>query len=82
MWPHIDKHMEPKYPGGQTTLRFIAKNVVGKASNNIVNDKINASPQNIIEILNIFAKNNIEFLKIENLYHFNGNAGYSAIQGE
>ena len=82
MWPHIDKYMEPKYPGGQTTLRFIAKNVVGKASNNIINDKINVSAQNIIEMLNIFSKNNIEFIKIENLYHFNGNAGYSAIQGE
>lgn len=82
MWPHIDKHMKPKYPGGQTTLRFIAKKVTGKSSNEIINDKITISYKDIIDMLNIFVKNEVDFMKIENLHTFNGVAGYSAIQGE
>ncbi len=82
MWPHIDEYMKPDYPGGQTMLRFVAKNVTGKASNEIINDKINILHQDIIDILDIFAKNKIDFIKIENLHTFDGIAGYSAVQGE
>lgn len=82
MWPHLDKYMQPKYPKGQTILRFIAKKVSGKASNQIIDDKISVLPQDVVDMLNLFVKNGFDFIKIENLYHFDGVAGYSAIQGE
>ena len=82
MWPHIDKYMEPKYPKGQTMLRFIAKNVTGSSSNEIINSKITIQHQDMVDMLNIFTKNKIDFIKIENLYTFDGVAGYSSTQGE
>lgn len=82
MWPHLDKYMEPNYPKGQTMLRFIAKKVTGKVSNEIINNNITIKHEDIVDMLNIFAKNGIDFIKIENLYNFDGVAGYSAIQGE
>lgn len=82
MWPHLDKYMEPKYPKGQTILRFIAKKVTGKASNQIINDEIAIKAQDIINMLNSLINKDVDFIKIENLYHFDGVAGYSAIQGE
>lgn len=82
MWPHLDKHMQPNYPGGQTTLRFLAKGVSGKSSNEIINNDISISHDDIVAMLDIFAKNNIGFLKLESLNSFDGIAGYSAIQGE
>jgi isocitrate dehydrogenase len=82
MWPHTDKHMVPVYPGGQTMLRFLAKNSTGKASNDIIDNKITISHQEIIDMLNIFVKNQVGFIKMENLHSFDGVAGYSAIQGE
>lgn len=36
----------------------------------------------IIDLLNQFAKANIDFIKVENLYEFDGKRGYSLAQGE
>lgn len=36
----------------------------------------------ISELLGIFAKNDIDFIKVENLYNFDGKRGYSLAQGE
>jgi isocitrate dehydrogenase len=82
MWPHLDKYMVPQYPGGQTMLRFIAKKATGKASNDIIDNNITISHQDIVDMLTILTKKKVDFIKIENLHTFDGAAGYSAIQGE
>lgn len=82
LWPHLDKHLMPKYDKGQTILRFIGKEICGKASNDIANQNKSITHNNIIEMLQIFSEKNIDFIKYEGLYSFNGIAGYTACQGE
>jgi isocitrate dehydrogenase len=82
MWPHIDKHSQPEYPKGQTILRFVGKGITGKNSNDIIDKNKVVLHQDLIEILNMCVKNNIDFIKYEGLYLFNGKAGYSSGQGE
>lgn len=82
LWPHIDSHMMPNYNKGQTILRFIAKGVTGKNSGDIIDANYSISKQEIIEMLAIIDKKNIDFVKYEGLYLFNGKPGYTSGQGE
>jgi len=82
MWPIIDKHMEPNYPKGHTVLRFIGKGITGKSSNEIINKNKIITHKDLIEMLNIFSDKDVDFIKYEGLYLFNGEAGYSSGQGE
>jgi isocitrate dehydrogenase len=82
LWPVSDKHMIPNSVNGLLTLRVVAKDATGRASNIINNPKINISHQHIINILQYFVQNKLDFVKLEGLYHFNGKAGYCANQGE
>lgn len=82
MWPHLDKHNKPNYPKGQTILRFIGKDITGKSSSDVIDASKTISHNDIIEMLEIFIKNNVDFVKYEGLYLFNGKAGYSSGQGE
>jgi len=45
-------------------------------------DGVEISHSDISSILETFAKANLDFIKIENLYDFSGNRGYSLAQGE
>jgi isocitrate dehydrogenase len=82
MWPVIDKQDKNTYPKGQTILRFIGKGIAGKASNQIIDINKSIKHNDIIFMLQIFADKNIDFIKYEGLYSFNGKAGYSSAQGE
>jgi isocitrate dehydrogenase len=82
LWPYLDKHMMPSYNGGQTILRFIGKNITGKSSNDIINPDKTIAHKDIVEILNILIEKNIDFVKYEGLYLFDGKPGYTSGQGE
>ena len=40
------------------------------------------SHEDIVNLLDNFSKAQIDFIKVENLYNFDGKAGYSLAQGE
>ncbi|MFT6106134.1 MAG: isocitrate dehydrogenase [Rickettsiales bacterium] len=82
MWPHIDKHSQPEYPKGQTILRFIGKGITGKNSTHIIDKNKIINHKDLIGILNMCIGNEIDFIKYEGLYLFDGKAGYSSGQGE
>jgi isocitrate dehydrogenase len=82
LWPHLDKHMMPNYAGGQTILRFIGKGITGKSSNDIIDAKKIITHQDIIEMLSIMNQKEIDFVKYEGLYLFDGKPGYTSGQGE
>jgi isocitrate dehydrogenase len=82
LWPHLDKHMMPNYAGGQTILRFIGKGITGKSSNDIIDAKKIITHQDIIEMLSIMNEKEIDFVKYEGLYLFDGKPGYTSGQGE
>jgi isocitrate dehydrogenase len=81
MWPHIDKHMQPNYPKGQTILRFMGRGIAGKNSGDIISNKT-ISHQDIISMLQEMQQNNVDFVKYEGLYLFDGKVGYTSSQGE
>lgn len=82
LWPLSDKHMAPNFPKGQTILRFIGKGITGKSSNEIIDAQKTIKHENIVEMLNICITNEIDFVKYEGLYLFDGKAGYTSGQGE
>ncbi len=82
LWPHIDKHMMPNYSKGQTILRFIKKGVTGKSSNDIIDANQTISHRDIIDMLDHFIQKDVDFVKYEGLYLFDGKPGYSSGQGE
>ncbi len=82
LWPQIDKHNEPSYTKGQTVLRFIKKGVTGKTSVEIKDPKITTDQFEIIDMLEICTENQINFMKYEGLFTFDGAAGYTPAQGE
>ena len=82
LWPYLDKHMMPNYNGGQTILRFIGKGITGKSSNDIIDSNKTISHKDIVEMLNQFTQENIDFVKYEGLYLFDGKPGYTSGQGE
>ncbi len=82
LWPLIDEHMMPSDINGLIVMRLVAKGVCGKSSNQILDAAKSVSKQEILDIMQYFAKNNLDFVKYEGLYHFDGEAGYSAAQGE
>ncbi len=82
LWPQIDKHNQPTYPKGQTILRFIGKGITGKNSNDIIAKDKTVSHQDLIEVLNMFVNHQVDFIKYEGLYLFDGKPGYSSGQGE
>ena len=82
MWPQIDKYNRPNYSKGQTILRVIGKGITGKNSIDIIDKNKNINHQDLIEILTMFANNQIDFVKYEGLYLFDGKIGYTQAQGE
>lgn len=82
LWPHLDSHMMPRYYKGQMILRFIGKGITGKSSNIIIDSDKTISHSDIVEMLNNFIAKNVDFVKYEGLYLFNGAPGYSSGQGE
>lgn len=82
LWPLTDKHMMPNNYNGLTVLRFIGKNIVGKVSNQIINDHLSIAKLDIINMLEQLNDKGIDFVKYEGLYTFDGKAGYTSIQGE
>jgi len=82
MWPLSDKYMEPNFPKGQTILRFVGKGITGKSSSDIIDAHKKITHDDIIEMLKECAANNLDFVKYEGLYLFDGKAGYSSGQGE
>jgi len=82
LWPLIDAHMAPNFQDNPVTLRFIGKNISGKSSTKITNPEKSITHGNIINMLHILNEKSFDFIKYEGLYHFNGQAGYTAIQGE
>ncbi len=82
LWPHLDLHMMPNYSKGLTVLRFIGKGITGKSSNDIIDASKEINHQDIIEMLSFLQKQNIDFVKYEGLYLFDGRPGYTSGQGE
>ncbi len=82
LWPHIDKHMMPNFTKGQVILRFVGKGITGKNSNDIINSAKSINRQDIIEMLNILNERNVDFIKYEGLYLFDGKPGFTSGQGE
>ena len=82
LWPLIDKHMMPNYDSGLTILRFVGKGITGKSSTDIIDSNKIMTHQNIIDMMSLLIKENIDFVKYEGLYLFDGVAGYTATQGE
>lgn len=82
MWPQIDKCNQPIYPKGQTILRFIGKGITGKNSHDIINSTKSILHQDLVTMLNIFVNHDIDFIKYEGLYLFDGKPAYSSGQGE
>ena len=82
LWPLIDAHMAPNFQQNPVTLRFIGKNIVGKSSTQVTNPEKSVSHGDIINMLQILNEKSFDFIKYEGLYQFNGQAGYTAIQGE
>lgn len=82
LWPHIDQHMMPNYLKDQTILRFIGKGITGKSSNDIIDKNKVITHSDITQMLNCFIEENVDFIKYEGLYLFDGEAGYTSVQGE
>lgn len=60
--------------------RFVSKHL--EEINGKVKKLKEISPSDILNLLNSLTSNNIEFIKIENLYLFDGEKGFSLGQGE
>jgi isocitrate dehydrogenase len=82
LWPISDKYLMPNYEGGLTCLRFTGKGICGKNSLEIINKNTEISHKNIIDILSYLDEKNIDFVKYEGLYLFDGEVSYSGGQGE
>lgn len=82
LWPFLDAHMMPNFNPGIVNLRFIGKGITKKTSVDIIDDKKSISHAQIIEMLSYLQQKNIDFVKFEGLYLFNGKPGYSQAQGE
>ncbi len=82
LWPLIDKHMMPNYSKGLTVLRFIGKGITGKSSSDIIDAAKNIAHKDIIEMLSYLSEKNIDFVKYEGLYLFDGKPAYTSGQGE
>lgn len=82
LWPLTDQHMTPTYTKGQTILRFIGKGITGKSSNDIIDADKTISHRDIVEMLDLIIKKNVDFVKYEGLYLFDGKSGYTSGQGE
>lgn len=82
LWPLIDANMMPNFQQNPVTLRFIGKNITAKSSTQITDTNKSISHGDILEMLKILNEKSFDFIKYEGLYHFNGEAGYSSIQGE
>ena len=82
LWPHIDKHMAPNFNKGLTSLRFVGKGITGKNSSDILDANKTISHQDIIEMMMILQQKQVDFVKYEGLYLFDGKVGYTSGQGE
>jgi isocitrate dehydrogenase len=82
LWPLIDQHMMPILSKGMIVLRFIGKGITGKTSADIIDINKKINHQDIIEMLSYLNEKNIDFVKYEGLYLFDGQPAYSSGQGE
>lgn len=82
LWPLLDLHMMPNYSKGLTVLRFIGKGITGKNSHDIINANKFIQHQDIIAMLAALAQKQLDFVKYEGLYLFDGKPQYSSGQGE
>ena len=82
LWPLIDQHMMPNVSKGLLVLRFIGKGISGKNSSDIIDANKNITHQDIINMLSYLNEKNIDFVKYEGLYLFDGKPSYSSGQGE
>ena len=82
LWPHLDQHQMPNYPKGLTVLRFVGKGITGKTSNDVIAPNKTITQQDLVEMLSILDEKQIDFVKYEGLYLFDGRPGYSSGQGE
>ncbi len=71
LWPRDDDF---KFKSDHWCLRFMPNS--NKASSKTIKHK------DISDLLELLAKANIDFIKVENLYDFDGKRGYSLSQGE
>jgi isocitrate dehydrogenase len=82
LWPHIDKHMAPNFNKGLVSLRFVGKGITGKNSSDIIDAAKSINHRNIIEMLQILEQKQLNFVKYEGLYLFDGKPAYTSGQGE
>ncbi len=82
LWPLSDKYMRPNYDSGLTLLRFIGKGITGKNSSDIIDKNKIVTAQNIVQMLDICSKANIDFVKYEGLYLFDKKPAFTSGQGE
>ena len=68
LWPRDEKY---ELLSDHWCCRFVAKNVSDKVDHNMV-----------AQLVSSLAKNQIDFIKVENLFEFNGQKGFSLAQGE
>lgn len=68
LWPREDEY---SLVSDHWCLRFFASQNDQPVTGEMISD-----------LLKLFAKNNIDFIKVENLYNFDGKRGYSLAQGE
>ena len=82
LWPASDQDFSNNYQSGLTVLRFVGKGITGKSSSQIIDNSKKIINSNLIEILKMLDQKNIDFVKYEGLYLFDGKAGYTSGQGE
>jgi len=80
LWPN--ESVLSKISSDFLMLRFMGKNITGDSSVKIININLSVSNFDILQLLQQLLEKNIDFVKTENLYSFNGVACFSSGQGE
>ncbi len=63
-------------------LRFMGQGITGDSSTKIINPNLSVINVDILQLLHCLTENDIDFVKIENLYSFDNIASFSSGQGE
>lgn len=82
LFPLIDAKMMPSYSADLTSLRFTGKGICGKNSSDIINYDIKISPRDILNLIGHLSEKQIDFVKFEGLYLFDGKVAFTSGQGE
>lgn len=83
IYPYEDQHQVPNnIPNGHFTARFLAKGATGRSSNQLINENISATNDDILKLIHNIEKSGLDFTTIEKLYSFDNICGYTACQGE